>query len=147
MVSAPAIAGPAPSAEARERELFCLREAGLPSVGANDHRHLEVVASGLAYQRGVPLAVDATVVSPLKATGEPRPGADKRAGLALRTAASTKRRDYKELVDSPVLRLVVAAAETGGRINAEAKALLAAAAAHRAQSEAENLRRKPPKTM
>ena len=51
------------------REHFCMRDAGLPSVSANDQRHLEVVASGLAYQRGVPLAVDATVVSPLKACG------------------------------------------------------------------------------
>ena len=81
-----------------------------------------------------PLAVDATVVSSLKAAGEPRPRADKRAGLALRTAASTERRYYEELVDSPVLRLVAAVTETGGRLSAEAQALLAAAAELRTQN-------------
>jgi len=59
---------------------------------------------------------------------------------ALRQAATSKRRTYRELVDSPALRLVVVAAETGRRLNPEANELLAAAAAHQAQSEAAPLR-------
>ena len=81
-----------------------------------------------------PADTDATLVSPLKATGEPRPGALRRPGLALRTAARTKRNTtYPELKSSPVLSLVVAASEVGGKLNREAKDLLDAAAAHKAQ--------------
>ena len=100
-----------------------------------------MVASGLPLHSGVPLAVDATLVSPLQANGVPHPGAAARAGVALSRAVKKKRTDYPELINSPMLRLVVAAQETGGRLSSEARELVRDAAAARAREEPAPLRR------
>ena len=76
------------------RENFWLRDAGIlhPRVGATDGRRIEIVASGLSYQHSIPLTIDASLVSPVTATGEPRCGCLNRHGLALRNAVRIKRK-------------------------------------------------------
>ena len=100
-----------------------------------DGRRIEVVATGLSYARGVPLAVDSTLISPLSTAGQPHRGAARAPGVFSERAANDKRRTYRELVDSNDLRLVVEAVETGGRLYEEARALLRSAAADRAARE------------
>ena len=58
-------------AGARVREHFYLRNAGMGTISPQDGRHIEIVATGLPLFRGVPLAVDATLVSPLHVDGSP----------------------------------------------------------------------------
>ena len=73
--------------------------------------------------------MDATMVSPLHANGSPFPGAATTPGKSFARAIHKKCTTYPELVDSPQLKLVVAAMETGGRLNAQALELLDQAAA------------------
>jgi len=113
---------------ARVRENVLLRDTALPSIGPNDGRRIEIVASGLPIERGVLVAIDATLVSPLYADGTPFPHADRRAGISFRRAERLKATTYHELVDSSVLQLVTVASETGGRLNHADRKLLAEAA-------------------
>ena len=71
------------------RENFFLRDAGLPTVGPEDGRRVEVVVTGLSLEQGVPLALDATVFSCTHADGRPFPGAtaDRRSTFAPLLAA------------------------------------------------------------
>ena len=112
-----------------------LRDAGLAGIDPADGRRIEVVATGLPMLSGVPIAIDATVVSPLNVKGEPQPRAAEGPGVALADAIKDKETTYPELLNSPMLRLVTAATETGGRMNPAAKKLIRAAAAARARSE------------
>lgn len=57
----------------RVRENFFLRDAGLPSVGPEDGRRVEVVLTGLTLEHGVPSALDAIVVPCTHADGRPFP--------------------------------------------------------------------------
>ena len=117
-----------------------LRDSGVQGVSLRDRRHIEVVATGLSFAQGVPLAIDATLVSPLDARGRPHAGTQ-RAGAALSAAVKDKKRTYPELVGSNDLRLLVAAAETGGRIHDGAQALLWSAAADRVRNEPPQMRK------
>ena len=67
---------------ARVREHVTLRDAGVP-VPIDDRRQIEIIATGLPMEHGVPIAVDATMVSPLHSDGTPWPGAANRPGVAL----------------------------------------------------------------
>ena len=127
-------------AGARVKENVFLRGAGLPAIGAQDARNIEIVASGLPACQGVPLAVDATLVSPLRADGSPHPAAATRPGASLRRAEKAKQRTYPELVGSSVLRLTTVAMEVGGRSSLAARHLLRVAAAARARTEPAPLR-------
>ena len=92
------------------------------------------MASGLPFGRGVPVAVDATLVSAVHANGQPLARADKQAGVALKVAERRKRNAYPELVDNSVLRLATVAHETGGRANGDDHKLLDAAASAKVRS-------------
>ena len=83
-------------------------------VRADDRRRLDFVVYG-ATTNGEALCCDATLVSPLTRTGRPVPGADARAGVALVTARRRKVARYPELTRGGPQRLVVLAAEVGGR--------------------------------
>ena len=122
-------------ARARVRENFLLRDAGIPDIGPNDGRRIEVVATGLPFHHGIPLAIDSTLVSPLSTDGKPHPGASTRPGASLRVAEKRKERTYPELARSSRLRLITAATEVGGRFNAAARELLEIAAIARARNE------------
>ena len=105
-----------------------------------DGRNIEIVATGLPIHQGIPLAVDATMVSPLRTDGAPHPHADQRPGVALGRGRRYKESVYPELVECSRLRLVTAAVETGGRISREALHLLSELASFRARSEPPALR-------
>ena len=96
---------------------------GLPLA---DSRRIDVLANGLPLWRGAQVAVDTTLVCPLTCSGEPRPGAERKPGLALQTAANRQRRPvYPELVVARRCKLVVLGVEVGGRIGQEALGLSA----------------------
>lgn len=117
------------------QEHFFLRDAWLPGFDPKDSRRAEVVATGLSYKQGVPVAVDCTLVSPLDADGKPHQGAEKKRDVTLARAQKSKGRTYAELVSSSLLCLVVAAVETGGCLHRDARELLKSAAADGARSE------------
>jgi len=92
-----------------------LADMGLPGVRTGDKRAVEIVARNLHVKHGIPLAFDATVVSPLHASGGARPRAADEDGVAIAAAERDKRETYPELVRSPKCQLVVLACEVGGR--------------------------------
>ena len=96
---------------------------------------------GLPVADGIPIAVDATIISPLHADGSAWAGVAHTPGNSFGRAQRDKYQTYPELVDSPVLKLVVAATEVGGRLNRESRKLLKSMAAFRAQSEPRILQR------
>ena len=59
-------------------------DLGVPVAG--DNRRLEVVVDGLPLHGGVQLAVDTTLVSSVRGSGEPRQGAATTDGVALTQA-------------------------------------------------------------
>ena len=75
---------------ARVREDVFLRDTTLPGIDPSDGRRIEIVATGVPMCHGVPLAVDATVVSPVHGDGSPLPRATRVAGVALRAAEKCK---------------------------------------------------------
>ena len=87
---------------ARVRENVELRDTTLAAVDPNDGRRVEIVASGLPLSQGVPLAVNATVVSPLHAGGLPFARAHFQRGSTFHRADKSKRDTYPELVGSSV---------------------------------------------
>ena len=101
-----------------------LRDSNL-GLPLTDGRRLEVVAHGLPAFGGVQVAVDVTLVSPLRRDGSSRSRADHEPGLALRTAAERKHRvTYPEFQRARRCRLTVLALEVGGRWGEETEAFL-----------------------
>ena len=98
-------------AGARVRDNVLLVDSAIAAIDPGDGRRVEIVATGLPYCQGVPLAVDATMVSPLHADGTAFPGAAEQPGVAFERAWRAKHTTYPELVASHQLRLVVAAVE------------------------------------
>ena len=84
---------------------WCVRPLG---------RRLEIIAYGLPSWRGAQLAIDTTLVSPIRADGTARHHPAHRDGVALEEARRTKERKYPELAgNGGRARLVVVAAEVG----------------------------------
>ena len=109
--------------------------------GQLDDRRLEVVADGLPLFHGAQLAIDTTLVSPIRADGAPRRQCATRNGAALDQARRTKERRYPELTgEFGRARLVVLACETGGRWSEEAHDFLRHLAHARARSEPPEIR-------
>ena len=127
-------------AGARVRENVFLRDTALPNIDPTDGRRIEIVATGLPLAHGIPIAVDATLISPLHADGTPFPHAAYRGGASFRRAENSKARTYPELVNSSLLKLVTVACEVGGRLNSTGSNLLAEAAAAKARAEPAALR-------
>ena len=73
-----------------------IRDLDLAIPSAGDSRRIEVIVDGLSLFGGAQLAVDATMVSPVRADGLPREGAATRDGVAL-TAARHRKQTYPEL--------------------------------------------------
>ena len=118
-----------------------VRDLNLPSP-PRDGRRLEVVANNLPLWNGVQLAIDVTLVSPLRRNGEPIPGAADTDGVAAARARRRKERLYPELAGgSRRARLVVLALEVGGRWSAEAARFIQLLARARARACARVLRR------
>ena len=84
-------------------------------VARHDDRRLEVVANGLPLWGGAQVAVDTTLVSPVRGDGRPQPRAAWDAGACLRRAERRKATTNPELGASRRCRLQVVALEVGGR--------------------------------
>jgi hypothetical protein len=111
-----------------------------PGVPPQDRRRLDLVIYG-ATRLGEALCCDVTLVSPLRADGRPHPGAADRDGAAIQVARRRKRARYPELLRAGPQRLVVLAAEVGGRWCEEAAELVRALVRLRAQRAPAALRR------
>ena len=111
-----------------------LRDTGVPGVRPSDQRALEIVAYDLPLFHGIPLCCDATLVSPLKADGQPAHRSDAVPGSALVEAERRKRRTYWELASGRHARLLVLGNEIGGRWSEDALAILPLLAEARARS-------------
>ena len=107
-----------------------------------DSRRTDVLATCLPLWHGRALLCDATVVSPLTARGEARPGTARRDGVALKSAERVKaQQEYPDVVSSDVIEFFVLATEVGGRWNDTATDLLDSLARHKAKTAPEALRR------
>ena len=107
-------------AGARVAENVLLQNMNLPGISSRDARQIEVVANGLPLWGGAQLAVDTTLVSPVRRTGTPQPGAATTDGVQLQRARRRKETKYYELLQSRRCRLVVLTLEVGGRWSEEA---------------------------
>ena len=122
-------------AGARVATNVSLRDLNL-DLPAADGRRIEVVANNLPIWQGAQIAVDTTIVSPLKRDGEPRPQADREPGLALRQAVDRKLRAYPELRCARRCKLVVFGVELGGRFSQSTLTFLRLLARARARQRA-----------
>ena len=102
-------------AGARVAENVPLVSMNLQGISPWDQRQIEVVANGLPLWRGSQLAIDVTLVSPVRRDGRPQPHCADVDGAQLEVARRRKEQRYRELLDSRRCRLVVAATEVGGR--------------------------------
>ena len=118
----------------QEMDLLPLRQV--------DNRRLEVVVDGLPLFRGAQLAIDTTMVSPIRRDGTSRRQCASTNGAALLQARRRKERTYPELAgDMGRARLVVLGCEVGGRWSTEASSFLSALAEAKARCEPEVVRK------
>ena len=75
-----------------------LRDLDLVGIRVQDQRRIEVIAEGLPVFHGAQLVIDTTLVSPLRADGEPHRRCAEVDGAALVAARRRKERTYLELV-------------------------------------------------
>ena len=116
-----------------------LRDLDL-SIGAMDQRRIEVIAEGLPVFHGAQLAIDATLVSPLRADDEPRRRCPAEDGAALTFARRRKERTYPELTGGRGRAKFVVGEETGFRFTEVTQTFLRLLAGARARSTPEPLR-------
>ena len=128
-------------AGARVAENMFLRSMNLQGISARDGRQLEVVANGLPLWGGAQLAVDATLVSPVRRNGTPQPDTEGHDGAQLGEARRRKERKYRELLSSRRCRLVVLSMEVGGRWSEEAATFVRLLAKAKARAFPSILRR------
>ena len=84
-------------------------------VPAHDGRRLDLIASGLSVQRGLPLFCDVTIISPISRNGAARPGTSNRGGSLLERAEDKNNVTYTEVVQSSIATLVCLGSEVYGR--------------------------------
>ena len=107
-------------ASARVTTNVMVRDLDLVPQERVDGRRLEVVEDGLPLFHGAQLAVDTTMVAPLKRDGTPQPGSVVVDGAALGCPQQHKERVHPELTGRHGrARLVVLACKTGGRWSPE----------------------------
>ena len=106
-----------------------------------DNRRIEVVVDGLPLFHGAQLAVDTTLVSPLRLDGTPHLRCADISGAALTAARRRKEATYPELHGrNGRARLVVLGAEVGGRWSDESAAFVRHFAKAKARGEPPVLR-------
>ena len=126
-------------ADARVATDVFLRELNIELQGSGE-RQLEVIANGLPLWRGAQVAVDTTIVSPIRRDGRPKAGAATTGGMVLREAQRRKQRTYPELVQGRRCRLQVLAMEVGGRWSESSRTFLRLLARARARAVPAGLR-------
>ena len=111
-------------------------------AAVGDARRLEVVVNNLPLFGGSQLAIDTTLVSPVRANGQSIPGAFRHDGVALKRAKQRKQRTYPELTGGRGrTRLLVMALEIGGRWNHDAYHFLRHLAKARSREVPEYIRK------
>lgn len=78
-------------------------------IQRQDDRRIEVIANGLPFWGGAPLAIDTTLVSPVTGASELRSRAGCCAGAAVQDARRAKERTYPELLQVGRCKFVVLA--------------------------------------
>ena len=117
-----------------------VRDLDLLPIQHVDARRLEVVADGLLLFHGAQIAVDTTLVSPLRRDGTPHSRCAREDGAALRQARQRKERVYPDLSGEHGRARLVVASEVGGRWSAEAQAFLRQFARAKSRQEPPTLR-------
>ena len=111
-------------AGARVQTNVMVRDVNLGPLAPGDGRRLEIVANGLPLWGGAQLAIDTTLISPIRRNGSAQPRADEENGVCLAKARRRKEITYPELVRGRRARLVVVGMEVGGRWSQEAQAFV-----------------------
>ena len=112
-------------AGARVSTNIFVRDLDVVAVRAEDQRRIEVIAEGLPVFHGSQLAIDTTLVSPVRADGEPHRQCQDMDGAALDAARRRKARTYPELTGGRGrAKLVVLAGEIGGRFSVETQTFI-----------------------
>ncbi len=106
-----------------------------------DLRRLDFAVYGLPLFGGLPICVDATIVSPVSADGVPHAGCAADGDAVFQAAIRAKHATYWDLVASPHCHFLVLAAATGGRWSPELLEFVRQLARFRAESEPALLRR------
>ncbi|CAK0830298.1 unnamed protein product [Prorocentrum cordatum] len=117
-----------------------LRDLNVDGVDPRDGRKIEVIANGLPLWGGAQLAIDATLVSPVRTDGTAQPRAADEDGVQLAVARGRKEATYPELIGSRRCRLVVLGLEVGGKWSEEALTFVGLLARARARSAPQRLR-------
>ena len=120
-----------------------VRRLGLTggSPELTDQRRIDFAVYGLPIFGGLPICVDATIVSPISAEGIPHPGCTADHDAVFAAAKREKFDTYSDLVASDRCVFLVLAAGTGGRWSSDCVQLLRELARFRAASEPPVLRR------
>ena len=106
-----------------------------------DQRRIDFAVYGLDIFGGLPICIDATIVSPISTEGVPHSGCATDHDAVFTAAAREKYATYHDLVASNRCRFLVIAAGTGGRWSDDCVRLLRELARFRAESEPPLLRR------
>ena len=102
-----------------------LRDLDLLGIPATDQRRIEVIAEGLPAFHGAQLAIDTSLVSPVRADGAPHQRCSEENGAALNAARCRKVRSYPELSgERGRAKLVVLVGEIGGRFSEETQTFI-----------------------
>ena len=91
-----------------------LSRSNIP-IDPADTRRLDLIATGLNVQRGLPLFCDVTVVTPLTRTGAPRPGTSNVGGRLLEQCRDDNDAVYQEVMSSGLGSLQCLGVEVFGR--------------------------------
>jgi len=101
-----------------------LRDMNLDTI-ITDERRIEIVANGFPIWHGAQVAIDTSLVSPVRGNGTARPHAADTSGTAIAFITRRKRhRTYREIANAERCRLVVFVLEVGGQWGDEALDLL-----------------------
>ena len=102
-----------------------VQDLDLPPRAGADNRRLKMVADGLPLFHGAQLAIDTTMVSPVRLDGSSRRQCGTTDGTAMAQARVRKERTYPELAQAHGrARLVVVVCEVGGRWSDDALSFL-----------------------
>ena len=92
-----------------------LRTTNVPIANADDRRKLDLIVPGLNVYEGLPLFIDATVITPLTGTGLARSGTSNYSGGLLEDAERENNRNYHEVISSGLGKLLSLGCEVFGR--------------------------------
>ena len=111
------------------------------AVPEGDGRRMDIVATGLNVEHGLPLFCDVTVVTPIARNGRPRPGTSNSGGSLLLQAERDNNNTYAPVLDSGLGALFSLGFEVYGRWARQCSDLLPKLAWERARFYSGRLKR------